>query len=93
VGDCILPIGSKIIVLCVLLCEGLSVGKCVAAGDTGPLRSGDVFSPRYLADNSGHYSARASGVKDNFTFLFLYFYNNNNNNNNTHKHESLVINE
>jgi len=31
VGNYILSIGSKIIVLCVLLCEGLSVGKCVVA--------------------------------------------------------------
>jgi len=29
-GQCILSIGSNIIVLCVLLCEGLSVGKCAA---------------------------------------------------------------
>jgi len=36
-------------VLCVLLCEGLSVGKCVAAGDSP--RSGYVFLPRCLADN------------------------------------------
>jgi len=49
VGNYILPIGSKIIVLCVLLCEGLSIGKCVAARDTGLPRSGDVFPPRYLA--------------------------------------------
>jgi len=30
VGNYILPIESKIIVLCVLLCEGLCVGKCAA---------------------------------------------------------------
>jgi len=76
VGNYILSIGSKVIVLCVLLCDSLSVGKCVAAGDSGLLRSWDVFPPRYPADILGHYGARASRVKDNFTFLFLYFYNN-----------------
>jgi len=55
VGNYILSIGSKIIVLCVLLCEGLSVGKCAAAGDSGPPRSRDVFPPRYLADILGHW--------------------------------------
>jgi len=30
VGNYILPIGSKMIALCVLLCEGLSVGKYAA---------------------------------------------------------------
>jgi len=65
VGNYILPTGSKIIVLCVLLCDGLSVGKCVARGDSGPLRSWDVCS------------ARASRVKEpTISFLFLYFYNN-----------------
>jgi len=54
VGNCILSIGSKIIVLCVLLCEGLSVGKSAVAGDTGPPRqSWDVFPPRYLVDILG----------------------------------------
>jgi len=32
VGNYILPIGPKVIVLCVLVCDGLNVGKCVAAG-------------------------------------------------------------
>jgi len=44
VGYYILSIGSKIIVLCVLLCEVLSVRACVAVRDTGQLRSGDVFN-------------------------------------------------
>jgi len=55
VGNYILPIGSKVIVLYGLLCEGLSIGKCAAAGDTGPLPwSWDVFPPRYLVDILGH---------------------------------------
>jgi len=49
VGNYVLSIGSKIIVLCVLLCDGLSVGMCAAAGDNWPPRSWDVFSPRYRA--------------------------------------------
>jgi len=53
VGNYILPIGSKIIVLCVLLCDGLSVGKCAVPGETGPPWSWDVFLPRYLADILG----------------------------------------
>jgi len=57
VGNYILSIGSKITVLCVLLCEGLSVGKCAAAGDTGPPWSWDVFPQKYLADTLGHHSA------------------------------------
>jgi len=74
VGNYILSIGSKIIVLCVLLCEGLSVGKCVVAGDTGLPRCGDVFPPRYLADNLGHCGARPSEVKDNYFFLIFYIF-------------------
>jgi len=76
VGNYILSIGSKIIVLCVLLCDGLGVGKCVAAGDTGPPWNWDVLSPRYLADILGHCGAEPNKVKDNHTFYFLYFYNN-----------------
>jgi len=59
-----LYLGSKIIVFCVLLFDGLSVGKCVAAGDTGLPRSWDVFLPRYIADILGHRGARSSGIKD-----------------------------
>jgi len=36
VGNYILSIGSKVIVLCVLLCDRLSVGKCEAAGSILP---------------------------------------------------------
>jgi len=75
VGNYILPNGSKIIVLCVLLCDDLSVAKCAVAGDTGPPRSWDVFPPRYLADTLGHRGAGPSEVKDNNTFFILYFYN------------------
>jgi len=32
----------------VLLCDGLSIGKCAATEDSGPPRSWDVFLPRYL---------------------------------------------
>jgi len=74
VGNYILPIGSNIIVLCVLLCEGLSVGKCAVAGDTGLPRSWDAFPPRYLADILGHCGAGPSGIKDSqyfFIFIFL----------------------
>lgn len=46
---------SKIIVLCVLLCDDLSVGKCAAAGDTGLPTSWDVFPQRYLADILGQH--------------------------------------
>jgi len=63
----------KIIVLCVLLHEGLRIGKCVAARDTGQPRSGDVFSQRYLPDIMGQYGASASGVKGNITFFFSLF--------------------
>jgi len=63
----------KIIVLCVLLCEGLRIGKCVAARDTGLPRSGDVFLQRYLPDIMGQYGARPSEIKDNFTFFFFLF--------------------
>jgi len=58
VGIYILSIESKVIVLCVLICEGLSLGKCAAAGDTGPpWRSWDVFPQRYLAGILGHRGA------------------------------------
>jgi len=73
VGNYSLSIGSKIIVLCVLLCDSLSVGKCAAAGDTGPPRSGDVFLPRYLADILGHRGAGPNEVKDNNTFFIFIF--------------------
>jgi len=53
-GQLYLTNWSKVIVLCVLLCDSLSVGKCVVARDTGPPRSWDVFLPRYLADILGH---------------------------------------
>lgn len=57
-GNYILSTGSKIIVLCVLLCEGLSVRKCEAAGDTGPLRwNWEVFPQRYLAGILRHCGA------------------------------------
>jgi len=42
VGNYILPIGSKVIGLCVLSCGDLSLRKCAAARDTGPLRNCDV---------------------------------------------------
>jgi len=51
-----------------LLCEGLSIGKCVAARDTGLTGSRDVFSPRYLPIILGHYGASDSMVKDKFSF-------------------------
>jgi len=73
-GNYILSIGSKIIVLCVLLCEGLSVGKCAAAGDTGLRRNWDVFPPRYLADILGHRGAGPSEIKDNPTFFIFYIF-------------------
>jgi len=76
VGNYILSVGSNIIVLCVLLCEGWSVGKCATTGDTGAQRIWDLFLPRYLVDILGHRGAGPSGVKDNNTFFyFLYFYN------------------
>jgi len=58
VGNYILSIGSKIIVLCVLFCEGLSVGKCVVTRDTGQLRSGLCFRP---TDTLGHHGADLAG--------------------------------
>jgi len=61
VDNYILSIGSKITVLCVLLCDGLNVGKCAAAGDNGPPRSWDVTPPRYLADILGHRGADLAG--------------------------------
>jgi len=63
----------KIIVLCVLLCEGLSIGKCVVARDTGPTQRRDVISPRYLPDIVGHYGAPDSRVKDKFSLFFFVF--------------------
>jgi len=60
-------------VLCVLLCDNLSVGKCVAAGDIGSLQRWDVFPPRYPADILGHCGAESREVKDNPTF-FIYIY-------------------
>jgi len=72
-GNYSLSIGSKIIMLCVLLCDSLTVGKCVATGDTGLPRSWDVFPPRYLADILGHHGARPSEVKDNNTFFIFIF--------------------
>jgi len=68
-------LGQNYCVVCSLR-VGLMIGKCVAARDTGPPRSGDVFSQRYLPDIIGQYGARASGVKDNFIFFFSLFYNN-----------------
>jgi len=62
-------------VLCVLLCDGLSVGKCAAAGDTGPQWSWDEFPPRYLADILGHRDAEPSGDKTPMLFPFFIFYN------------------
>ncbi len=55
------------------LCEGLSIGKCVAAKDTGSLRSGDVFPPRYLADILGHRGADLAGQKTTIHFYFYIF--------------------
>jgi len=57
-------------VLCVLLCGGLSVEKCVAARDTGQPRSWDVFPSRYLADILAP-RCRPSGVKDNIHFFIF----------------------
>jgi len=74
VGNYILPIGSKIIVLCVLLCDDLSVAKCAVAGDTGPQQSWDVFLPRYLADVLGHRGTGPREVKDNNTFFIFYIF-------------------
>jgi len=34
----------------------------------------DVFPLRYLADILGHYGARGSGVKDNFTLFYFYIF-------------------
>jgi len=74
VGNYILPIGSKIIVLCVLLCDSLSVGKYSAAGDTEPPQSWDVVPPRYITAILGHCGAGPSGGKRKaYTFLFLIF--------------------
>jgi len=61
-------------VLCFHLCDGLSVGKCVVAGDTGPPRSWDVFLPRDLAGILGHRGAGPSKVKDNHTFFIFYIF-------------------
>jgi len=61
-------------VLCVLLCDGLSVGKGVVARDTGPPQSWDVFLPKYLADILGHLGAGPSGEKDNYTFYIFYIF-------------------
>jgi len=63
----------KFIVLCVLLCEGLSIGKCGAAREIGPTGSRDMFSPRYLPDILGHSGASDSMVKDKFSFFFFLF--------------------
>jgi len=74
VGNYILPIGSQIIVLCILLCDDLSVTECAVAGDTGPRQSWDVFPPRYLADILGHRGTGPSEVKDNNTFFIFYIF-------------------
>jgi len=74
VGNYILSLGSKIIVLCVLLSDGLSVGKCSAAGDNWVAAElgcvSTKISSRYLrAPRCG-----PSRVKDNnisFIFIFL----------------------
>jgi len=63
-------------VLCVLLCDDLSVGKFAAAGDTGPPRSWDVFPPRYLADILGHLGVDLE--RPQYIFIFYIFYNNKN---------------
>jgi len=63
----------KISVLCVLVCEGLSIGKFVCPRDTGPTGSRDVFSAKYVPDILGHYGARDSRVKDKFSFFFFLF--------------------
>jgi len=73
VGNYILPIGSEVTVLCVLLCDGLSVGKYMTARDIGPPRSWDVFLSRYLADILGAPWCGPSGVKDNHTFFIFIF--------------------
>lgn len=75
-GNSILSIESKIIVLCVHLCDGLSIGKCAAAGDIGlPPRSWDVFQSRYPTDILGHRSVRPSEDKRQPYFFknFLHF--------------------
>jgi len=56
------------------LCEDVSIGKCVVAGNTAQPRSGKVFLPIYLTQNFRHIDESVSRVKENFTFLFLYFY-------------------
>jgi len=38
-GQLYLSIGSKVTVLCVLLCDSLGVGEYAVAGDTGPRRN------------------------------------------------------
>jgi len=61
VDNYILPFGSKVIVLCVLLCDGLSVGKCVVARDTR-ISSTEVRTKR--------------GKRPQYFFNIIYVYNN-----------------
>jgi len=59
-------------VVCCVLCDSLSIGKCVAAGDTGQLRSWDVFLPGYLADILGHCGAGSKRDKRQPYFFIFY---------------------